>query len=87
MNKILKSAIISFILLLAAIQSAYAWCVLNDSVLPLAVFGEPKSSTKRGQIENLNAEIKCLEAKKMRRCWMISIGIIFMDLITISRNL
>jgi hypothetical protein len=64
MNKILKSAIISFILLLAAIQSAYAWCVLNDSVLPLAVFGEPKSSTKRGQIENLKAEIKCLEAKK-----------------------
>jgi|GEM_PF-5596849 len=64
MNKMLKSGILSLILLLAAIQSAYAWCVLNDSVLPLAVFGEPKSSTKRGQIENLKAEIKCLEAKK-----------------------
>jgi hypothetical protein len=64
MLQILKSVFLSLFLLVAITQSAFAWCVLNDSVLPLAVFGEPKSQTKLGQIEKLKAEIKCLEAKK-----------------------
>jgi len=45
-------------------QPARAWCVLNDSVLPLAVFGEPAGRSTKAQIENLKAEIKCLEQKK-----------------------
>ena len=44
--------------------AAMAWCVLNDSVLPLAVLGEPDSASINGKIENLKAEIKCLEQKK-----------------------
>lgn len=43
---------------------ARAWCVLNDSVLPLAVFGQPEGRSTKAQIENLKAEIKCLEQKK-----------------------
>lgn len=44
--------------------SANAWCVLNDSVLPLAIFGEPAARSTKEQIENLKAEIKCREQKK-----------------------
>ena len=44
--------------------SAHAWCVLNDSVLPLAIFGEPAARSTKEQIENLKAEIKCREQKK-----------------------
>lgn len=52
------------LLLSLASQPAMAWCVLNDSVLPLAVLGEPDSVSINGKIENLKAEIKCLEQKK-----------------------
>lgn len=45
-------------------QPAMAWCVLNDSVLPLAIFREPDSTSAKVKIENLKAEIKCLEQKK-----------------------
>lgn len=45
-------------------QPAMAWCVLNDSVLPLAIFRESDSTSAKVKIENLKAEIKCLEQKK-----------------------
>ena len=56
------SLIVLFMIL--ASRPAGAWCVLNDSVLPLAVMGEPDSTSTKGKIENLKAEIKCLEQKK-----------------------
>jgi hypothetical protein len=58
------AAVIIFVSFPLASQKAYAWCVLNDSVLPLTVLGEPNSQSTRGQIENLKAEIKCLEQKE-----------------------
>jgi hypothetical protein len=60
--KIVARLVALFLLLTA--QPAMAWCVLNDSVLPLAVFGEPEGASIKGKIENLKAEIKCLEQKK-----------------------
>ena len=63
-EKIRKSTLMLLILLSFNAQPARAWCVLNDSVLPLAVFGEPAGRSTKAQIENLKAEIKCLEQKK-----------------------
>ena len=64
MKSMLKASVFCLFFLSGATHPSHAWCVLNDSVLPLAVFGEPQSPRKSGQIENLKAEIKCLEAKK-----------------------
>lgn len=63
-GKLRQMICLSVIVLSASSQSAKAWCVLNDSVLPLALFGQPESRTTKDQIENLKAEIKCLEHKK-----------------------
>ena len=54
----------SLVAVMAFTGSSYAWCVLNDSVLPLAIFGEPAARSTKEQIENLKAEIKCREQKK-----------------------
>ena len=59
-----KSIVMSLLLLPFYSQPVRAWCVLNDSVLPLAVFGQPEGRTTKAQIENLKAEIRCLEQKK-----------------------
>jgi len=56
--------VMSLATVLALTGTAKAWCVLNDSVLPLAIFGEPAGRTTKEQIENLKAEIKCREQKK-----------------------
>ena len=63
-HKMRQIALFTLIILPTMSHPAKAWCVINDSVLPLAIFGEPNSKTIRGQIENLKAEIKCLEQKK-----------------------
>lgn len=62
--KIRKLFLFLFFALDISVSQARAWCVLNDSVLPLAIFGEPVSKSTKGQIENLKAEIRCLEQKK-----------------------
>jgi len=54
----------SLVAVIAFTGSSYAWCVLNDSVLPLTIFGEPAPQSTKEQIENLKAEIKCREQKK-----------------------
>ena len=57
-----------FLILLIALYAiptpARAWCVLNDSVLPLAIFGETSAQSTKQQIEILRTEIKCREQKK-----------------------
>jgi hypothetical protein len=59
------SAILTFIVAFQMpVSPAYAWCVLNDSVLPLAIFGETSPQSTKQQIDNLRAEIKCREQKK-----------------------
>lgn len=63
-QKIPLAAILMACPIALASQPAHAWCVINDSVLPLAVLGEPESNSVKGKIENLKAEIKCLEQKK-----------------------
>lgn len=54
----------SVLFFLIPTQQAWAWCVLNDSVLPLALLGQPESRSTEEQIANLKAEIKCREQKK-----------------------
>jgi hypothetical protein len=63
-NKIRNALVLSLVATLVSVTQARAWCVLNDSVLPLALFGDPESKSTKGKIENLKAEIKCLEQKQ-----------------------
>ena len=64
LQRITRMEALVVLLMCLACRPAMAWCVLNDSVLPLAVLGEPDSASINGKIENLKAEIKCLEQKK-----------------------
>lgn len=59
-----KTLVLSYFILTMTCQPGWSWCVLNDSVLPLAVLGQPESQSTKDQIESLKAEIKCREQKK-----------------------